>query len=180
MVSEARKRANAKYNREKMVQRVVRFSPNERELLAHLDAQPNKAGYLKRLIREDMEHQSTKKGNDMNAPKSYTFASANIGDIEITISGEYTDGSVDLEAYIPSINAEQEWTEIDPGSVEEIFEWLIGKGVEFESDRSLWFNYAYVSDVMIDRCRTEAQLLDEAAGKSAGDLRKWREFHFGD
>ena len=58
MVSEARKRANAKYNREKMVQRVVRFSPNERGLLEHLDAQPNRAGYLKRLIREDMERQT--------------------------------------------------------------------------------------------------------------------------
>lgn len=62
MVSEARKRANAKYNREKMVQRVVRFSPNERDLLAHLDAQPNKAGYLKSLIREDMKCQATKNG----------------------------------------------------------------------------------------------------------------------
>lgn len=55
MVSEAQKKAAAKYNREKMVQRVVRFSPNERDLLAHLDAQPNKAGYLKALIRADME-----------------------------------------------------------------------------------------------------------------------------
>lgn len=55
MASEARKKAAAKYNREKMVQRVVRFSPNERDLLAHLDAQLNKAGYLKALIRADME-----------------------------------------------------------------------------------------------------------------------------
>lgn len=55
MATEAQKRAAAKYNREKMVQRVVRFSPNERDLLAHLDAQPNKAGYLKGLIRADME-----------------------------------------------------------------------------------------------------------------------------
>ncbi|MDO5043088.1 MAG: hypothetical protein Q4D92_06200 [Slackia sp.] len=55
MVSETQKRAAAQYNREKMVQRVVRFSPNERDPLAHLDAQPNKAGYLKALIRADME-----------------------------------------------------------------------------------------------------------------------------
>lgn len=54
-VSEAQKRANAKYNKEKMIQRVVRFSPNERDLLEHLDAQPNKAGYIKQLIREDIE-----------------------------------------------------------------------------------------------------------------------------
>lgn len=57
-VSEAQKRANAKYNKEKMIQRVVRFSPNERDLLEHLDSQPNKAGYIKQLIREDMKHQN--------------------------------------------------------------------------------------------------------------------------
>lgn len=59
MVTEAQKRAAAKYNREKMVQRVVRFSPNERDLLAHLDKQPNKAGYIKALIRADMERNGT-------------------------------------------------------------------------------------------------------------------------
>ena len=55
MVSDAQKRASAKYDKENMTQRVVRFSPRESELLAHLDAQPNKAGYLKALIRADME-----------------------------------------------------------------------------------------------------------------------------
>lgn len=54
-VSEAQRRAAAKYNREHMVQKVVRFSPNERDLLAHLEAQPNMAGYIKALIRADME-----------------------------------------------------------------------------------------------------------------------------
>lgn len=57
MPSEAQKRASVKYQKEKMVARTIKFSPNERDLLAHLDAQPNKAGYLKRLIREDMERQ---------------------------------------------------------------------------------------------------------------------------
>lgn len=55
MVTDAQKRAHAKYNREKMVQRVVRFSPNEKELLWHLDAQGNRAGYIKQLIADDME-----------------------------------------------------------------------------------------------------------------------------
>mgnify|MGYP006886441690 CR=1 FL=1 len=54
MTSEAKKRANAKY-RKKMVQRVVRFSPREQDLLEHLDAQNNRAGYIKGLIRKDME-----------------------------------------------------------------------------------------------------------------------------
>ena len=55
MPSDAQKRASAKYNKEKMTQRVVRFSPREADLLAHLDAQPNRAGYIKALIRADME-----------------------------------------------------------------------------------------------------------------------------
>lgn len=55
MVTEAQKRASKKYHKEKLVQRVVRFSPREADLLAHLDAQPNKAGYIKALIRADME-----------------------------------------------------------------------------------------------------------------------------
>ena len=55
MPSESQKRASAKYNKEKMAQRVVRFSPREADLLAYLDAQPNRAGYIKALIRADME-----------------------------------------------------------------------------------------------------------------------------
>lgn len=60
MVTEAQKRASKKYHKEKLVQRVVRFSPREADLLAHLDAQPNKAGYIKALIRADMEKQNGK------------------------------------------------------------------------------------------------------------------------
>lgn len=54
-ISDAQKRANAKYNREKMVSRSLRFSPNEKDILDYLDAQPNKAGFIKQLIREHME-----------------------------------------------------------------------------------------------------------------------------
>lgn len=53
--SDAQKRASAKYDKEHMVRRTVVFSPNERDLLKHLDSQPNKGGYLKALIRADME-----------------------------------------------------------------------------------------------------------------------------
>ena len=55
MVSDAQKRASAKYDKANMVQRVVRFSPHERDLLEHLDKQPNRMGYIKALIRADME-----------------------------------------------------------------------------------------------------------------------------
>lgn len=55
MVSEAQKRATEKYHKEKMVARTIRFSPREKDVLDFLDAQPNKAGYIKELIRKDME-----------------------------------------------------------------------------------------------------------------------------
>lgn len=59
MTTEAQKRARDKYDKANMVQRVVRFSPRERDLLEHLDAQENRAGYIKELIRKDMEARSS-------------------------------------------------------------------------------------------------------------------------
>lgn len=55
MPSEAQKRANAKYQKEKVASRIIKFYPTEADILAHLDSQPNKAGYIKSLIRADME-----------------------------------------------------------------------------------------------------------------------------
>lgn len=54
MVSEAQKRANAKYRKESMKQVTVRFSPNEMDVYEYLKGHDNVAGYVKRLIREDM------------------------------------------------------------------------------------------------------------------------------
>lgn len=56
MVSEAQKRANAKY-RKKMTQITVRFSPNEQKVYAYAKEQENVSGYIKRLIIEDMERE---------------------------------------------------------------------------------------------------------------------------
>ena len=53
--SNAQKRASMRYDKANMTNRVVTFSPHEKELLEHLDKQPNKSGYLKQLIRRDME-----------------------------------------------------------------------------------------------------------------------------
>lgn len=46
----------------KKVVRHIGFDLNrntEPDLIEHLEAQPNKAGYIKRLIREDMEKQKS-------------------------------------------------------------------------------------------------------------------------
>lgn len=54
-ISAAQKRASAKYDKEKMKRATVIFSPNELELYEHLCKQENKSGYIKELIRKDME-----------------------------------------------------------------------------------------------------------------------------
>ena len=53
--SEAQKRASAKYDKENMARRTAVFSPHERDLLEYLDSKANKGGYIKKLIRADME-----------------------------------------------------------------------------------------------------------------------------
>ena len=55
MTTDAKRKANARYDSQNMVTRTVKFSPRETDMLAHLDAQPNKAGYIKSLILADME-----------------------------------------------------------------------------------------------------------------------------
>lgn len=54
MTSDAQKRANLKYQKEKTKQISVRFSPQEMDVYEHIKSQPNIAGYIKRLVREDM------------------------------------------------------------------------------------------------------------------------------
>ena len=54
--SDAHKRADAKYKKDKTTQVAVRFyNATEADLIEHMAMQGNKQGYIKRLIREDME-----------------------------------------------------------------------------------------------------------------------------
>lgn len=55
MATEAQKRATAKYVKANVKQVAVKFAPPDYDLLEWLEKQPTKAGYIKRLIREDME-----------------------------------------------------------------------------------------------------------------------------
>ena len=56
-MTEAQKRAKDNYNKRKgRRQRIVEFYETEHaDILAHLDAQPNKSAYIRELIRRDME-----------------------------------------------------------------------------------------------------------------------------
>ncbi len=58
-LTEAQKRAQRKYVRESVKQMTVRFYPSEYDAWEWLNAQGNKAGYIKGLIRRDMEERSS-------------------------------------------------------------------------------------------------------------------------
>lgn len=54
-LTDAQRRAQAKYRKNNVRSVNVAFYPADAELLEWLDAQPSKAGTIKRLIREEME-----------------------------------------------------------------------------------------------------------------------------
>lgn len=56
MVSDAQKRAHAKYQQEKVKKKLVRFFPKDKDLLEHLEKQPSQNAYILDLIRRDMEN----------------------------------------------------------------------------------------------------------------------------
>lgn len=56
MVSEAQRRANAKYNKNNVIRKVVPLYPTDSDLKGWLESRDEPfATYVKRLIREDME-----------------------------------------------------------------------------------------------------------------------------
>ena len=55
MATKAQNKATAKYRKRNVKEVKVRFFPAEANLWEHLEAQENKAGYIKGLIRKDME-----------------------------------------------------------------------------------------------------------------------------
>ena len=54
--TDAQYRASQKYKKEKVKRITVDFSPKEADLWDHVQGQPNKQGYIKGLIRADMEN----------------------------------------------------------------------------------------------------------------------------
>ena len=53
-LTEAQKRAKEKY-RKKTTQLLIEFYPQDAELLQKVNEQPNKQGYIKELIKRDLE-----------------------------------------------------------------------------------------------------------------------------
>lgn len=56
MITEAQKRASAKYDKNNTKQMVLKLNLNtDVDILAHLETLQNKQGYIKDLIRKDLE-----------------------------------------------------------------------------------------------------------------------------
>ena len=55
MAVESQRRARDKWNKENRKVISIGFYPIDADLLDHLEKQENKAGYIKELIRKDME-----------------------------------------------------------------------------------------------------------------------------
>lgn len=108
--------------------------------------------------------------------KEYRFDSVNSGTVTITVTGEYRDGCKDVSVEVEGTGAYREFEDVDGGSADEMFQWLLDKGVEFESNRSLWFNVHYVASVLLDGDATEGQLLDQAANLTDEECDDYREF----
>ena len=56
MASEAQKRAQAKYQREKLRQYVVKFSRVDQDIIDKLEATENKTDYIRQLIKKDLKN----------------------------------------------------------------------------------------------------------------------------
>ena len=94
--------------------------------------------------------------------REYKFDDAHGELVWVEVVGEYVDGGVDLSAGHHGGDGNTEWFyECDDADV--VIQWLVDEGVEFESDRSMAFNRAYIQHVLIEGDATEAELLDEAA-----------------
>jgi hypothetical protein len=60
-LTEAQKRAQEAYRKKSVKQATIRFYPTEADIWEWLQAQENRAGYVKSLIREDMERKAAER-----------------------------------------------------------------------------------------------------------------------
>ena len=111
MVSEAQKKASAKYQKEKVKQVTIKFSPTDSDVYDYINSKTSKAGYIKELIRKDMERAVV-----MNEkyPRKYQFVSDDDQNVEVRISGDYSDHGI--HDWDVLTDDDQEYIEEDDGS----------------------------------------------------------------
>ena len=59
-MNDAKRKANKKYKDKNVIRIMVEFYPPDADLLDHLKKQPNKQGYIKSLIRNDISKNQSK------------------------------------------------------------------------------------------------------------------------
>ena len=104
--------------------------------------------------------------------KTYAFESASAGTVEVSVTGDYANGCKDIDASFEG--GDRSWEEVD--DADEIMQWLVDSGVEFEGDRNMAFNRACIQSVLIDGDATEAGLLDEAASWTEEEIGRKLQF----
>lgn len=119
---------------------------------------------------ETEQHETASKMTD----KSYTFESANKGEIYVTIDGEYEYGTKDISI---DVNGEDGTMIEDTDDAADVINWLIDNGVLFKSKRSMLANYHYIQGVLIDREATPEKIWDEIMALTDQDVEKQAE-HF--
>lgn len=87
--------------------------------------------------------------------KTYVFKARN-ATVEISATGDYANGCKDIDASFDG--GDRSWEETD--DADEIIQWLVDEGVEFESDRSMAFNRAYIQHVLIDGDADQWEVMD--------------------
>lgn len=113
------------------------------------------------------------------AQEAYLVTTDNLGEVEICITREHPDGTVDVEASIPEKSCEGKWKGLFSSGMDAVFKWLLASGAEIASDRYLWHSMHYIADVMIEKGKTPSDLLEEAAAMTPEELASWRSFVFG-
>lgn len=108
----------------------------------------------------------------MSILTAYAFESSNAGTVEISVTGDYANGCKDIDACFEG--GDRSWEETD--DADEIMQWLVDCGVEFEGDRSMAFNRAVIQSVLIDGDATIAGLLAEAVDWTEEDVGRKLQF----
>lgn len=86
---------------------------------------------------------------------SYEFESKNAGTVRFEVTDVY-----------------------DGGEAEGMFADLMEHGIEFESNRSLWFNVIYVAEIMLDGDGDTGNILERLDRMTDDELAEWREEEF--
>lgn len=98
---------------------------------------------------------------------TYSFETKNHGTVEISVTGEYRD-SMCKDIDVSFGGGSKTFEETD--WADDIIQWLVDEGVEFESMRSCAFNLVYIQMVLIEEDITEAALLEKATSWTDADV----------